>query len=174
VSNYYLGIPIDDDEVAAVQTAAEKIGIDVLNTRFAFDFDCIPMTLQFCLKGCKKWPRLLHTSGCFRWQNKAVRRAWNRFEVWRQGQVKSRIRWLFCRPLQGQWGIERGAPGCFRTRVFITHVYFGRAQAKKYVANENQTNMIEAYIKSCALFVYFVLCTLIFILQVCHWFHWGS
>ena len=35
-SNYYLGEPIDDDEVADVQAAAEKIGIDVLNTRFFF------------------------------------------------------------------------------------------------------------------------------------------
>lgn len=34
VSNYYLGIPIADEEVAAVQTAAEKLGIDVLNTRY--------------------------------------------------------------------------------------------------------------------------------------------
>ncbi|KAH9981302.1 aflatoxin-detoxifizyme [Lactifluus volemus] len=33
VSNYYPGVPITDDEVAAVQTAAEKMGIDILNTR---------------------------------------------------------------------------------------------------------------------------------------------
>ncbi|KAH9966659.1 aflatoxin-detoxifizyme [Russula dissimulans] len=33
VSNYYLGEPITDEEVAAVQTAAEKIEIDILNTR---------------------------------------------------------------------------------------------------------------------------------------------
>ncbi|KAL6298245.1 aflatoxin-detoxifizyme [Sparassis latifolia] len=33
VSNYYLGEPILDEEVAAVQAAAEKIGVDVLNTR---------------------------------------------------------------------------------------------------------------------------------------------
>ncbi|KAG5642191.1 hypothetical protein DXG03_003429 [Asterophora parasitica] len=33
VSNYYLGQPITDEEVAAVQAAAEKIGVDVLNTR---------------------------------------------------------------------------------------------------------------------------------------------
>ena len=33
VSNYYLGDVIADDEVAAVQAAAEKLGIDVLNTR---------------------------------------------------------------------------------------------------------------------------------------------
>ncbi|KAI0306584.1 aflatoxin-detoxifizyme [Multifurca ochricompacta] len=33
VSNYYLGDSITDDEVVAVQAAAEKIGIDILNTR---------------------------------------------------------------------------------------------------------------------------------------------
>lgn len=33
VSNYYLGQVINDDEVAAVQTAAEELGIDILNTR---------------------------------------------------------------------------------------------------------------------------------------------
>lgn len=32
--NYYLGATITDEEVAAVQTAAEKIGVDVLNTRW--------------------------------------------------------------------------------------------------------------------------------------------
>ena len=36
ISNYYLGEPINDDEVADVQTAAEKIGVDVLNTRYFF------------------------------------------------------------------------------------------------------------------------------------------
>jgi dipeptidyl-peptidase III len=34
VSNYYEGEPIEDDEVAAVQAGAEKIGVDVLNTRY--------------------------------------------------------------------------------------------------------------------------------------------
>ncbi|KAF8502555.1 aflatoxin-detoxifizyme [Hysterangium stoloniferum] len=33
VSNYYLGQTITDEEVAAVQKAAEEIGVDVLNTR---------------------------------------------------------------------------------------------------------------------------------------------
>jgi dipeptidyl-peptidase III len=33
VSNYYMGQIISDNEVAAVQAAAEKLGIDVLNTR---------------------------------------------------------------------------------------------------------------------------------------------
>jgi len=34
VSNYYLGDVIDDDEIAVVQAAAEKLKIDVLNTRW--------------------------------------------------------------------------------------------------------------------------------------------
>jgi dipeptidyl-peptidase III len=34
ISNYYLGEVISDSEVAAIQTAAEKLGIDVLNTRY--------------------------------------------------------------------------------------------------------------------------------------------
>lgn len=33
ISNYYLGQTIIDDEVSVVQAAAEKIGVDVLNTR---------------------------------------------------------------------------------------------------------------------------------------------
>ena len=40
VCNYYLGDPITDDEVAAVQTVAEKIEIDILNTRYAPE--CFP------------------------------------------------------------------------------------------------------------------------------------
>ncbi len=34
MSNYYIGEVINDEEVAAVQTAAEKLGVDVLNTRY--------------------------------------------------------------------------------------------------------------------------------------------
>lgn len=37
ISNYYLGQPISDNEVASVQAAAEKIGVDVLNTRYVWD-----------------------------------------------------------------------------------------------------------------------------------------
>lgn len=33
VSNYYLGEVISDEEVGDVQTAAENLGVDVLNTR---------------------------------------------------------------------------------------------------------------------------------------------
>jgi dipeptidyl-peptidase III len=34
MSHYYLGQTITDEEVAAVQKAAEQIGVDVLNTRW--------------------------------------------------------------------------------------------------------------------------------------------
>ena len=34
MSNYYPGEVITDEEVAAVQRAAEEAGIDVLNTRY--------------------------------------------------------------------------------------------------------------------------------------------
>ena len=47
VSNYYLGEPITDEEVAAVQAAAEKLDVSVLNTRCVanaraniWDFGC--------------------------------------------------------------------------------------------------------------------------------------
>ena len=43
ISNYYLGEVITDDEVAAVQSAAEKLGIDVLNTRYVSP--CIYVTV---------------------------------------------------------------------------------------------------------------------------------
>jgi len=39
VCNYYLGQTINDDEVATVQAAAEKIGVDVLNTRWMIHSD---------------------------------------------------------------------------------------------------------------------------------------
>lgn len=35
ISNYYLGEAPTDEEVAAIQAAAEKLDVNVLNTRFA-------------------------------------------------------------------------------------------------------------------------------------------
>jgi len=39
VSNYYIGEPVTDSEVAAIQAAAEKLGLSILNTRFVVAFD---------------------------------------------------------------------------------------------------------------------------------------
>ena len=33
VSNYYFGAVLDDKEVADIQLSAEKLGVDILNTR---------------------------------------------------------------------------------------------------------------------------------------------
>ncbi|KAF9818936.1 hypothetical protein IEO21_02474 [Rhodonia placenta] len=57
VSNYYLGDPILDDEVAAVQAAAEKIGIDVLNTRVRKDG---PNSFALLVASAQPQPSSLH------------------------------------------------------------------------------------------------------------------
>ena len=46
VSNYYLGEPVTDDEVAAVQEAAERLDISVLNTR------CVSRSCARGRRGC--------------------------------------------------------------------------------------------------------------------------
>jgi len=57
VSNYYPGEPILDDEVAAIQAAAEKIGIDVLNTRIRKDG---PDSFALLVASAKAQPTALH------------------------------------------------------------------------------------------------------------------
>lgn len=50
VSNYYLGQPITDEEVAALQAAAEAINIDVIDTRYvSISFTWILMQSQSSL-----------------------------------------------------------------------------------------------------------------------------
>ncbi|PCH38202.1 aflatoxin-detoxifizyme [Wolfiporia cocos MD-104 SS10] len=57
ISNYYLGETILDDEVAAVQAAAEKIGIDVLNTRVRKDG---PDSFALLVASAEPQPTALH------------------------------------------------------------------------------------------------------------------
>ena len=47
VNNYYMGEVVDDAEVADIQAAAEKLGVDVLNTRCVATFALI---LRIALK----------------------------------------------------------------------------------------------------------------------------
>ncbi|KAF8964677.1 aflatoxin-detoxifizyme [Flammula alnicola] len=110
VSNYYLGEPIDDDEVAAVQAAAEKLGVDVLNTRV--------------MKNGPNDFTLLVASA-----DKAQPLAVHEIDINSGDKAK----------LQVQYGDFSEA---------LTKVVDALKEAKKYTANENQTNMIEAYIKS--------------------------
>ncbi|KIK16465.1 hypothetical protein PISMIDRAFT_30890 [Pisolithus microcarpus 441] len=67
VSNYYLGEVITDEEVSAVQAAAEKIGVDVLNTRVRKNG---PSDFTLLVASASKQPPVLHkfslTSGTAR------------------------------------------------------------------------------------------------------------
>ncbi|CCL99112.1 uncharacterized protein FIBRA_01126 [Fibroporia radiculosa] len=57
VSNYYLGEPILDSEVAAVQTVAEKIDVDILNTRVRKDG---PDAFALLVASAKQQEKALH------------------------------------------------------------------------------------------------------------------
>jgi dipeptidyl-peptidase-3 len=52
VSNYYEGEPMSDEEVAAVQAAAEKLGVDVLNTRYVRCMYVCPLVLNETMFQC--------------------------------------------------------------------------------------------------------------------------
>ncbi|KDR81604.1 hypothetical protein GALMADRAFT_239656 [Galerina marginata CBS 339.88] len=111
ISNYYLGEPINDDEVAAVQAAAEKIGVDVLNTRVVKNG---PNDFTLLVASAERQPSALHDI-----DTKAGDKA----------------------KLKVEYGDFSSA---------LTKAVEALKEAKKYTANENQTNMIEAYIKSFA------------------------
>ena len=64
VSNYYTGEVIDDDEVAAIQDAAEKNDINVLNTRYVGLAKRIP--ISDLSKGPQELPDKVYPSGCLR------------------------------------------------------------------------------------------------------------
>ncbi|KIM49127.1 hypothetical protein M413DRAFT_406383 [Hebeloma cylindrosporum] len=112
VSNYYLGSAIEDDEVAAVQAAAEKIGIDVLNTRVVKN-DSSSFTLLVA-SADKTKPFAEH---------EIVSKSGDR--------VKLTVEY-------GDFSAD------------LAKVNDALTEAKKHAANENQSNMIDAYIKSFA------------------------
>ncbi|PFH54364.1 hypothetical protein AMATHDRAFT_135808 [Amanita thiersii Skay4041] len=108
VSNYYPGEVITDEEVAAVQAAAEKLGIDVLNTRVlkngSNDFTLL-------IASSNPQPDQLHDIES------------------KSGVTKLKV----------QYGDYSGA---------LSKVVAALREAKKYTANDNQTQMIEKYIES--------------------------
>ncbi|PPQ71974.1 hypothetical protein CVT24_008191 [Panaeolus cyanescens] len=108
ISNYYLGEVINDDEVAAVQSAAEKIGIDVLNTRVLKNG---PNDFTLLIASANEQPPALH-------------------EIDAQGgKAKLTVQY-----------------GDFSEDLSKVVGYLKEAQ--KYTANENQTKMVDAYIRS--------------------------
>ncbi|KAF5330737.1 hypothetical protein D9619_005755 [Psilocybe cf. subviscida] len=108
-SNYYLGEVINDDEVAAVQAAAEKIGIDVLNTRVVKN-------------GPKDFTLLVASANTT--QPAAVH------EIDAAGDKAT---------LKVQYGDFSSD---------LVKVVEALKEAEKYTANDNQTKMIQSYIKS--------------------------
>ncbi|KAF8894608.1 aflatoxin-detoxifizyme [Infundibulicybe gibba] len=108
ISNYYLGETIGDEEVAAVQAAAERLGIDVLNTRVVKngknDFTLL-------VASANTQPPAVHDIDLQ--MNKAT--------------------------LKVQYGDYSEA---------LHKSAKALREAKKYTANENQSAMIECYIKS--------------------------
>ncbi|KAN0097951.1 Peptidase family M49 domain containing protein [Tylopilus felleus] len=105
VSNYYLGEVITDDEVAAVQTAAEKLGIDILNTRVrkngSGDFTLLVASVQ------------------------------------KQPSTSQEL------TPQGKLTVEYGD-----FSEVLTRVVAALQEARKYTENDNQTAMLDGYIKS--------------------------
>ncbi|KAJ3503498.1 hypothetical protein NLJ89_g8405 [Agrocybe chaxingu] len=109
VSNYYLGETIDDEEVASVQAAAEKIGVDVLNTRVVKNG---PNDYTLLVASAQTQPPALHN-----------------IEAKQGDKAKLTV----------QYGDFSEA---------LAKVVEALKEAKKYAANDNQTKMIEGYIKS--------------------------
>ncbi|KAH9484285.1 Dipeptidyl peptidase 3 [Psilocybe cubensis] len=108
ISNYYLGEVINDEEVAAVQAAAEKIGVDVLNTRVVKN---APNDFTLLVASAQTQPPSLHDIES------------------NNGKASLKVEY-------GDFAAD------------LSKVVDALKEAKKYTANENQTNMIEAYIKS--------------------------
>ncbi|KAF8636591.1 hypothetical protein AX17_003402 [Amanita inopinata Kibby_2008] len=108
ISNYYLGGVIADEEVAAVQAAAEKLGIDVLNTRVvknkSNDFTLL-------IASSNPQPERFHDID------------------YNSGKAKLTVRY-------GDYSND------------LSTVVEALREAKNYAANNNQTQMIEGYIKS--------------------------
>jgi len=109
ISNYYLGEVINDDEVAAVQAAAEKIGVDVLNTRVVKNG---PNDFTLLVASAQTQAPALH-------------------EIDATGGKKAKLTVQY-----GDFSED------------LAKVVKALTEAKKYTANDNQSNMIEAYIKS--------------------------
>jgi len=62
ISNYYTGLVISDEEVSAIQDAAEKFDVNVLNTRYVLHFET--RTKPELRKGPERFPNRVHPSGC--------------------------------------------------------------------------------------------------------------
>ncbi|KAG6909722.1 hypothetical protein DXG01_015924 [Tephrocybe rancida] len=108
VSNYYLGQPVTDEDVATVQAAAENLGIDILNTRVVKNG---PDDFTLLVSSANTQPPASH--------------------IVDHGSSKA--------SLKVEYGDFSGP---------LQAVVDALQEAKTFTANENQTAMIEGYIKS--------------------------
>ncbi|KAH0839490.1 peptidase family M49-domain-containing protein [Lanmaoa asiatica] len=108
VSNYYLGEVITDEEVAAVQQAAEKLGIDIMNTRVRKNG---PGDFTLLVASAHKQPLTFHE--------------------------------LTTQAVNAKLTVEYGD-----FSESLTKIVAALQEAKKYTANDNQTAMLDGYIKS--------------------------
>ncbi|KAK2466923.1 hypothetical protein APHAL10511_001181 [Amanita phalloides] len=108
VSNYYLGDIISDEEVSVIQSAAEKLGIDVLNTRVVKHG---PDNFTLLVASASNQPTRLHDID------------------FKSATAKLRV----------QYGDYSKA---------LTAVVSALNEAKKYTANDHQTQMLSGYVKS--------------------------
>ncbi|CAK5277698.1 unnamed protein product [Mycena citricolor] len=105
ISNYYLGETITDEEVANIQAAAEKIEVDILNTRIQKD-SATSFTLLVASSQLKPEQTVDLGDGA-------------------------------------QLTVKYGD-----MQKYLAEVVVSLKEAKKYARNEQQTKMIEGYIKS--------------------------
>jgi dipeptidyl-peptidase-3 len=108
VSNYYLGEVITDEEVTAVQQAAEKFEVDIMNTRVRKNG---PGDFTLLVASARKQASAFHE--------------------------------LTTQAVNAKLTVEYGD-----FSEPLTKVVAALQEAKKYTANDNQTAMLDGYIKS--------------------------
>ncbi|KAJ7063296.1 aflatoxin-detoxifizyme [Mycena amicta] len=129
VSNYYLGSePITDDEVASIQAATEKLGIDTLNTRVKKDSNT---SFTLLIASAEIQPETTVDLG----KNATLKIQYGDM----QEHLSKAILYLE----------EARFISLFEQCHLTAHI-----QAKKHTRNENQTKMIEGYIQILQVWLY--------------------
>ncbi|OJA20989.1 hypothetical protein AZE42_12932 [Rhizopogon vesiculosus] len=118
ISNYYLGQTITDEEVAAVQAAAEKIGVDVLNTRVRKNG---PYDFTLLVASVNKTESIVHDINA------------------ESMSIKLTVEY-------GDFSVALAKAAA--ALLALAKAAAALREAKKYTANDTQTKMIEGYINS--------------------------
>jgi dipeptidyl-peptidase-3 len=141
ISNYYVGEVTSDEEVTAIQAAAEKLNIDIMNTRYVQRAYCMLSDLYVEFSVAKNGPSdyALRIASA----NPAPS-ATHEIDV-RGKKCRLRVEYGdFSAALTKANNALRQVWLLLPFSLYNTHF----AQAKEHVANQHQSNMIEGYIKS--------------------------